>query len=499
LANRIWIDVEDLFVYARPGLRPSGIQRLEFELCRALAALPQSQGRVFFVRHDVGRRCLMTTPWEDVEAIFDVISSESRKDGTVPKWSLKRLGSKVRVAVRMARSALRKAVQSLPARLRKIISAKIEALVGVTESIHALVVRAARALRRRRRGQNRQAAIAPASMEAVSHEATDYFAAMAGPGDVLAVLGAAWITPDFAAYVEKAILDRGLRFALLVYDLIPLRRAEWFNETVIEPVRTWFDGALPSADVLLTISAATARDVAEYAQSAGLALRAAPTPIPIGSGFKRSGASLQSPSRAVSRRLPPPNSYALIVSTIEVRKNHALLFQVWRRLLVDMPAESVPTLVFAGRIGWLVSDLMEQLNNSRFLNGKIVHVDGPTDEELEALYDGCLFTLYPSFYEGWGLPVTESLAFGRPCIISSATSLPEAGGTLARYIDPDNITDAYRVIRETIEDRAGLRSWQDRVRCEFKPVEWSQSACAMLKMLDTVEDASWKAAARHCA
>jgi glycosyltransferase involved in cell wall biosynthesis len=155
-----------------------------------------------------------------------------------------------------------------------------------------------------------------------------------------------------------------------------------------------------------------------------------------------------------------------------------------------MPAESVPTLVFAGRVGWLVSDLMEQLHNSRFLDGKIIHIESPTDQELEALYEGCLFTLFPSFYEGWGLPVTESHAFGRPCIISKTTSLPEAGGSLARYIDPDNTTDAYRVIRETIQDQAGLREWRDRVRREFRPIEWSQSARAVLKALDASKDAS---------
>src|SRR5258708_4019020 len=107
-----------------------------------------------------------------------------------------------------------------------------------------------------------------------------------------------------------------------------------------------------------------------------------------------------------------------------------------------------------------------------------------------ALYGGCLFTLFPSFYEGWGLPVMESHAFGRPCIISKTTSLPEAGGSLARYIDPDNTTDAYQVIRETIQDQAGLREWRDRVRREFRPVEWSQSAHAVLKALDATKEAS---------
>jgi glycosyltransferase involved in cell wall biosynthesis len=312
-------------------------------------------------------------------------------------------------------------------------------------------------------------------------EINDHFDVAATPGDTVAVLGLAWNSDDHTSYIEMAIREKRVRFALLIYDISPLRRPEWFTRWTAERFRAWFEKTLPLADVILTISTATATDIAAYSRDRGMVLRAVPTPIPIGTGFTTRRAL---PPRALSSRLPPPNSYALIVSTIEARKNHALLFRVWRRLLDDMSATSVPTLVFAGRVGWLTSDLMEQLRNCDFLGGKIIHIESPTDEELEALYAGCLFTLFPSFYEGWGLPVTESHAFGRPSIISNTTSLPEAGGSLARYIDPDNTTEAYRVIRETIEDRTGLWEWRNRVRREFKPVEWSQSARAMLQVLD---------------
>jgi glycosyltransferase involved in cell wall biosynthesis len=88
--------------------------------------------------------------------------------------------------------------------------------------------------------------------------------------------------------------------------------------------------------------------------------------------------------------------------------------------------------------------------------------------------------LFPSFFEGWGLPVTESLGFGKPCLIANRTSLPEAGGDLVRSFDPDNLHDAYAVIRNAIEDRAGLAAWEARIRREFKPVPWSATVDALL-------------------
>jgi glycosyltransferase involved in cell wall biosynthesis len=135
-------------------------------------------------------------------------------------------------------------------------------------------------------------------------------------------------------------------------------------------------------------------------------------------------------------------------------------------------------------VGWLVADLMQQLENTAWLDGKIRLVQDPTDAELRALYSGCLFTLFPSLYEGWGLPVTESLAFGKPCIASNRTSLPEAGGRLARYFDPDDLHDAYRVIRAAIEDRHGLAAWEQRVVREFRPVSWEETAEAIMRRFD---------------
>jgi glycosyltransferase involved in cell wall biosynthesis len=470
LANRIWIDVEDLFRYSKLGQRPSGIQRLEFELCRALYVLPQSKGRVFFVRHDVAQQDLVAIPWEAVETAYTLMTSRSCAE------------LKATSLAAQARSAVKVVTRALPPELGKAVLLQIEGLVRLSRSLRARAGRVARLLKRRWRSRN--------GRPVPNHELTDHFATTAEPGDVLAVFGAGWVVADFTSCVERATYGKGLRLALLIYDIIPVRRPEWFKAQLANAFRIWFGYMLPLADTILTISAATARDVTSYAQSAELALRAAPTPIPIGTGFKKNDPGRLQAGRELSRRLPPADSYALVVSTIEVRKNHLLLFRVWRRLLDDMPAELVPTLVFAGQVGWLVADLMEQLHTSRFLDGKIIHIDSPTDQELEALYDGCLFTVFPSLYEGWGLPVTESYAFGRPCIISNTSSLPEAGGSLARYIDSESTSDAYRVIRETIEDRAGLRAWRDRVRREFKPVEWSQSARAVLKVLDTTEDAS---------
>ena len=311
------------------------------------------------------------------------------------------------------------------------------------------------------------------------------FDASVGPDDVLLILGSPWFHPFYGQMITRVRDKWQMRIALLIYDIIPLLRPEWCDRNLVDRFEIWAHSMLSLTDTLLTISQASARDILSIADRRKLPLRMTPSVIPIGTGFSSPVGHPDQPVPVVrTDRLPPARSYVLMVSTIEARKNHALLFRVWRRLLDEMPADRVPTLVFAGKVGWLVADLMQQLTNAHYLDGKILLVDDPQDGELERLYEGCLFTVFPSFYEGWGLPVTESFSFGRPCIISNASALPEAGGTLARYFDPDNGTEAYRVIRNAIEDRDGTEAWSERVAAEFRPVSWDESARAILRSID---------------
>ena len=76
--------------------------------------------------------------------------------------------------------------------------------------------------------------------------------------------------------------------------------------------------------------------------------------------------------------------------------------------------------------------------------------------------------------------MTESLALGKPCISSNAAALPEAGGALCRYFDPEDLEDAYRAVASVLDDRPGLAAWEEQVRREFRPTPWAATARALL-------------------
>ncbi|MHB0679446.1 glycosyltransferase family 4 protein, partial [Roseomonas mucosa] len=311
-----------------------------------------------------------------------------------------------------------------------------------------------------------------------SAKAPERAAVEPGPGDTLLIPGAPWAHPDYGPVLGRMKARSGLRIALVLYDLIAVKYPEWTDPGLMRVFGPWLRRTLPQVDHVLAISGATARDAAAWVAEQGIAPAPRITAFPIGTGF---GA----PRQAVPAVPPPPGDpgYVLFVSTIEARKNHALAFRVWRRLLEEMPEREVPRLVFAGGAGWLVQDLLGQIRNTANLGGKLVLAGSPSDSDLRLLYRDCRFTFFPSFYEGWGLPVTESLSFGRACLASDRASVPEAGGRFCAYLDPDNATGATAAARALIGNPEHLAALEADIRDGFRPVPWSDTAAAVLAAL----------------
>lgn len=450
----IWVDVEDLFAYFRFNPHPSGIQRVAIEITRALIAAAGDRVRIARIGGqpgDVGE-----VRWADVESMLATPPAAERPDAPDPS------DDEVR------RTRVQLAILRLPPELRDPLFR-----AGVLQS---QVLRNVRALIHVARPP------APRALRSVPESVV---AAGAGPvaGDAYLVLGAPWTVPQSAEHLA-ALRARGVRTALLIHDLIPVRRPEWQSPARVERFRAWLEASLAASDQVLTISRFTASDVAAYANARGIALARAVRTIP-------AGTSMPAPAGVRPAGLPRSGRYVLFVSTLEARKNHALAVKVWQKLMAQVrsgarPAESVPQLVFAGRVGMGVADLLQQMDNSRWLNGRIRLIRDPSDAEVRALYEGCLFTLLPSLYEGWGLPVGESLALGKPCLAASGTALPEAGGDLCRYFDPEDVGAAHRAVAALIDVPGAIAAWQEEVRLRFRPPSWNGAAAAVLDALAPV-------------
>lgn len=132
-----------------------------------------------------------------------------------------------------------------------------------------------------------------------------------------------------------------------------------------------------------------------------------------------------------------PGRYGLCVSTLEPRKKIGELLRAWRRL--PEPASERMPLVLVGGQGWLNVALHDQIDEAA-ANGWLKHLGYVPEASLPALYSGARLFVYPSIYEGFGLPPLESMASGVPVLVADRSCLPEVCGDAAGYVDPDDTT-----------------------------------------------------------
>jgi glycosyltransferase involved in cell wall biosynthesis len=193
---------------------------------------------------------------------------------------------------------------------------------------------------------------------------------------------------------------------------------------------------------------------------------------------------LQAEAPAARRRLGLPPRYLLHVGTIEPRKNLVRLIHAYARL-VQHGRDAGHDLVLAGRPGWMYDSVYQAAATSG-MAGRIHFLDYVPEEDLALLYNMATAFVYPSLYEGFGLPVLEAMACGTPVISSRAPALAEIGGQAVMLVDPEAeeaITAALDLLLESAEVRRNLHA-AGLQRAALYP--WSAAANQMLGLYESL-------------
>jgi glycosyltransferase involved in cell wall biosynthesis len=163
---------------------------------------------------------------------------------------------------------------------------------------------------------------------------------------------------------------------------------------------------------------------------------------------------------ALLNRLKVRRPYILTVGNLQPRKNLPRLIDAWQRLRTEHP-DFTPQLVLVGRKAWMLDDILRSASEDASA-GNLVLTDYLPEADLPALYSGASLFVYPSLFEGFGLPPLEAMACGVPVITSNTSSLPEACGEAALYVDPENVEQLAARILELYRDRGLQRSCREK-------------------------------------
>ncbi len=263
------------------------------------------------------------------------------------------------------------------------------------------------------------------------------------------------------------------RLVVTVHDVAFLVHRELFPIQWRAMYRAGLFRAVRSADAIITVSRHTAEDLLRHRRIDERRIHV----VPLAASLPHVGSDIQE----TQARLKVPEPYVLFVGTLEPRKNLVRLVRAYRRVA----ARGAPhALVLAGPIGWGHHQLMREL--ALDLPGEIILTGETSEADRDALFRGASVFVYPSLYEGFGLPVLEAMGRGTPCVVSASSSLPEVAGEAALPVDPRSVAGLTEAIERVINDHELASRLSTAGRGRAERFSWEETARQTLDVYKSI-------------
>lgn len=249
-----------------------------------------------------------------------------------------------------------------------------------------------------------------------------------GSGDIVLVMGVMCV----GHYIDDlSICKANNKFKLInfAFDMIPSLFPGYVVEWLPDAFTKYQKKVYAISDGVLAISKSTANDIRSFMKQQSIKNNLKISVVRIGEGINTDDKIKKKSLAGITS-----NKFILSVSTVECRKNHAAFFYILKE--AKQRGIELPKIIIVGRDGWLTDDIRYIMRNDLDAKEQIKILNSVDDSELSWLYKNCLFTVFPSFYEGWGMPVAESLAYGKLCLSSNTSSMPEIAGDMIDYFSP---------------------------------------------------------------
>ncbi|WP_076072685.1 glycosyltransferase family 4 protein [Sphingomonas montana] len=279
--------------------------------------------------------------------------------------------------------------------------------------------------------------------------------------------------PDFVGRILKR---ENARFICLVHDLIPLEFPEYARSDGAGLHRVRIETIIRHAAGIIANSHATLASLQPWITASGR------TPL-----VSVAHLGTHDAASACSTAVPSSDRpYFVSIGTIEPRKNHLLLLNIWRRLSNLHGSNAVPKLVLIGRRGWENEQVVDMLERCPSLRGCVDERAGLSDAETRQILAGARALLMPSFAEGYGMPVTEALDLNVPVLCSDLSALREAGGDVPYFIDPLDGPAWARAIIDLAAPDSTLRVRHDQNIGSWERPHWSDHIRKVTNLIDQV-------------
>jgi glycosyltransferase involved in cell wall biosynthesis len=264
-----------------------------------------------------------------------------------------------------------------------------------------------------------------------------------------------------------------LRPVFFVHDLIPITHPQFCRSGEPQRHAQRLDRMLESAAVIAN-SQTTLDQLYVYAKNKGKSLP--PSCVALLAAGSQFNLEIKNnlTVNSAAKKLPPSSNipqtpYFVVLGTVEPRKNHALLLNVWRNW-----GGEAAWLVVIGQPGWDNEQVIDQLGNGAALGGRIIWIQDANDEQLMNYVAGARALLFPSFVEGFGIPLAEALALGTPVIASNLDVYREFAGDIPLYLPPDDEKSWLQAVRDYLPTNSPERAMQIQRMKSLQLPTWPQ-------------------------
>lgn len=281
--------------------------------------------------------------------------------------------------------------------------------------------------------------------------------------------------------------SKKIKHIMVVHDIIPKILPEYLNNWRKEIYQIFLDRGIKKSDKIVAVSKRTEKDLIQRMKIK--ADKITVSYIDVDEIFKKKPSKETNQKVLKKYKLAP--GYILAGGGLEMRKNITGVVQAYKYLTekIQLPVE-VPPLIIYGKLlpelAPIVTDaekLLKELN----LTKKVKLLDAVPQKDLPTIFQNASMFVYPSFYEGFGMPPLEAMNIGTPVILSKASSLPEVGLDSALYCDPNDIYDIAMVMRNVLMNKEMRETLSSRGKTRAKSFSWKKFTEKLLNVIENIQ------------
>lgn len=302
-----------------------------------------------------------------------------------------------------------------------------------------------------------------------------------GAKDIFFDIDSVWNNQIRRSYLLPILKKQGVKIAVHIYDIIPVLFPAFCDEETTYRFLDYLGAHLLYADLVIANTQSTLKDVEALAKRLEVEVPELMDVVQLGSNFinKEDVTDIVCPKfKNTSETWFESKPFLLVVGTIEPRKNHRFLLTAFHNFLKKQGIR----LVFAGRPGWNVEELMLEMSQLSEVEEDFRYFSDATDEMINYLYRTAFFTVFPTQYEGFGLPIIESLMHGTPVLATNIPVLREVGGEWVDYFQLDDGAELKNIVTYYLENPEVYLKKKAQIS-EFMATSWDESEAQMCKAL----------------